>query len=545
MDDLGQALHRTTFLVSGGDVKRGRRRSALTLCSTLALGLAVLGGVAGANHSELQHVSAGQINGNGAFPVGFAGSSEDGSRVFFETGEQLVSTDTDSSTDVYERSTGTTSLVSAGQINGNGAFDASYEGSSADGSRVFFETHEQLVSADTDSNTDVYERSAATTKRVSSGGSGPFDASFSGASADGTRVFFETSERLISRDTDSVEDVYERSANSTKRVSTGEINAEAAEFSGASADGTRVFFWSREPLVPADGDAFGDVYERSNGSTKQISAGEINGDGPFDAFFDGASVDGSRAFFVTDEQLVSADTDAARDLYQRSGGSTELLSAGEINGNGDFDVFTFSTSPFQASDDGTRVWFETSEQLVPDDTDEYVDIYERSGGTTTRVSAGQINGNGPLGASFVGASADGSRVYFRTNEKLVNADTDTFPDIYRRTSGNTTRISAGHINGNGAFIATFAGVSEDGLRAFFHTDEALVSGDTDARQDVYERSGGATTKVSPGNGPRSQHAATYRGASSDGSAVFFTTGERLLTGDQDQVTDVYGAYVAP
>ena len=38
-----------------------------------------------------------------------------------------------------------------------------------------------------------------------------------------------------------------------------------------------------------------------------------------------------------------------------------------------------------------------------------LDVYERSGGTTTLVSQGQINGNGAVQAGFAGASGDGSR----------------------------------------------------------------------------------------------------------------------------------------
>ena len=44
----------------------------------------------------------------------FRASPRDGSRVFIGTSEQLVSGDTDSSFDCYERSGGTTTLVSQG-----------------------------------------------------------------------------------------------------------------------------------------------------------------------------------------------------------------------------------------------------------------------------------------------------------------------------------------------------------------------------------------------------------------------------------------------
>ena len=95
-----------------------------------------------------------------------------------------------------------------------------------------------------------------------------------------------------------------------------------------------------------------------------------------------------------------------------------------------------------------------------------------------------------------GASNDGSKVFFQTEEKLVAGDTDGLFDVYRRKGGVTTRISAGEINGNGAFNATFAGASSDGSKVFFVTSEPLVPADTDGDQDVYRRKGGVTTLLS-------------------------------------------------
>src|SRR3954452_24362224 len=146
----------------------GIKRSALLFASALALALATLGGIAGASHDLFQLVSAGQINGNGAFDTAFSGASADGSRVFFISNEHLVAADTDSATDIYERSGGTTKRVSAGQINGNGTFlIASFAGASADGTRVFFDTMERVCPADTDGRVDIYERSGGTTNLVS------------------------------------------------------------------------------------------------------------------------------------------------------------------------------------------------------------------------------------------------------------------------------------------------------------------------------------------------------------------------------------------
>jgi hypothetical protein len=118
----------------------------------------------------------------------------------------------------------------------------------------------------------------------------------------------------------------------------------------------------------------------------------------------------------------------------RAGATHSLLehvSQGAVNGNGPHFAFFVGASP-----DGNGVFFLTDEALAATDTDTAIDLYERSGGQTTHISQGVINGNSPTGpVTYLGASADGSRVFFRTQEALVNADTDT-----RRVGGRHARI---------------------------------------------------------------------------------------------------------
>ncbi len=487
-------------------------------------------------------VSTGPAGGSGEVGAQFAAASADGSRVFFTTEESLVAGDTDANCDdppdpalrpcrdVYERSGGTTTLVSAGQINGNGTFDADFNGISSDGTRAFFATAEKLVSADTDSARDIYQRSGGTTTLVSAGqinGNGAVDVDFYSVTADGLGVFFGTLEKLVSADTDSVDDVYQRSGGTTTLVSAGQINgndAFDAYLSGATADGLHVFFVSYEQLVSADTDSSRDIYQRSGGTTTLVSAGQINGNGAFDTGLSGFSTDGQRVFFNSYEKLVSADTDSSLDIYERSGGTTTLVSAGQINGNGAFDVFLRG-----ASDDGTRVFFATAEPLVSADADTSQDVYERAGGTTTLVSGGQINGNGPYSAAFRGASADGSRVFFTTRERLVSADSDPAPgtcimstcsqDIYERTLGTTFLISLGPLGDTGNKNANYGAATSDGTRVFYTTAKQQVSGDTDTAQDVY------STSLAPG-----QIRVVLDAVPDDPQDFAFTTGGGLSPG---------------
>ena len=267
-------------------------------------------------------------------------------------------------------------------------------------------------------------------------------------------------------------------------------------FKGASSDGSKVFLVTDEQLVSGDTDGSIDIYERSGGTTTWLSQGQVNGNGAFEASFNGASSDGSRVFFSTDESLVSGDIDSSIDIYERSGGTTTQVSQGEVNGNG-----AFEASFKGASSDGSRVFFRTDESLVSGDTDSSRDVYERSAETTTQVSQGQINGDGAFEAFFSGASSDGSKAFFETSESLVSGDTDSSTDVYERSGETTTQVSQGEVNGNGNHYALFRGTSSDGSKAFFETSESLVSGDADSSSDIYERSGGTTTLISVDTGP--------------------------------------------
>src|SRR3954453_17392396 len=76
-------------------------------------------------------------------------------------------------------------LVSTGPAGGNGAFDASFSGLSADGTYGLFVPEESLVTADTDGAYDVYEGAWGETPRLSTGPAGSwaaFDAFVDGVS---------------------------------------------------------------------------------------------------------------------------------------------------------------------------------------------------------------------------------------------------------------------------------------------------------------------------------------------------------------------------
>jgi hypothetical protein len=392
--------------------------------------------------------------------------------------------------------------------------------------------------------------------------------SYKGSSADGRIVFFETDEQLVPGDTDAKRDVYERSYDAdpgiesyvTREVSLGSAggnDAFNATFERASDDGTVVFFSTQEALVEADTDRRSDVYMRNmaTGTTALVSIGEAAcspacGNGPVDAGFAGASSDGTKVFFVSEEQLAAADADSAADIYVRdlSDETTALVSAGSAAcapscGNGAFDVALRGISA-----DGSHVYFTTAESLASADADSVVDIYSRdlTVGVTTLVSEGGSGcapacGNGPQVPIFQDSSQDGTRIFFSTDEALVSADQDVATDIYARDlpGGPTTLISGG---ASSTQTASFAAAGADGSHVFFTTAESLLSEDEDTANDVYEWSGGTLTLVTSAACANSC-GDTFAAVSSDSETVLFSTAAQLDGEDTDGSVDIYSQQV--
>lgn len=481
-------------------------------------------------------VSTGPAGGNNAIDAFFVGASQDGSRAFFSTRESLVAEDTDHAADLYLRDTvgNTTTLVSVGDPAcvaegcGNAEVGASFvqRGVAADGSKAFFVTTERLSAADDDDVSDVYVRDveAATTELVSrgspscqAGGCGNGDLpilSFDDSSADGSRVAFRTAEDLAGVDDDGdAPDIYQRDllTGATVQVSLpGECPECVPSFGASSDDGSHIVFETSAEIDPADADEEQDVYDWSAGVASLASHGPAGGNGGDPAVFPGVvsafpgvSADGSRVVFETAEQLVGFDDDDVNDVYARSGGVTSLVSRRDpgCDPSGCGSIERPATFRWISPDDSSAaVLFGTAERLVAADADERQDVYRRIGGETTLISAGAFGGDGDFNASFAGASFDGSHVFILTAEPLAELDLDTSPDIYDISVGTASLVSVGPAGGDGPFGAGLAAVSASGNHAFFATDERLTIDDVDGEdRDVYQHTAVETLLVSTGN----------------------------------------------
>jgi hypothetical protein len=103
-----------------------------------------------------------------------------------------------------------------------------------------------------------------------------------------------------------------------------------------------------------------------------------------------AVLNDGRVFFDTTDRLVAADTNGQFDVYEWQDGALSLISSGHASEASHF---------AEASADGTNVFFRTGQQLVGQDSDHSVDLYDAriDGGFPAPPSAAACSGTGCQG----------------------------------------------------------------------------------------------------------------------------------------------------
>jgi alpha-tubulin suppressor-like RCC1 family protein len=471
--------------------------------------------------------------------------SDDGSAVAFLTIESITAGDDDGGAgiDVYLRSGGTTTLVSPDATPGSGlVWVESWQllAVSPDGSRVLFKTNEAVLANDTDDLPDGYLWSSGVLTRVTPVGA--FATQCCWASDDLTTVYFDTNEPLTAGDTDSAWDVYQSSGGVATLMSGAgaddvfiSATSQTPSQRPVTPNGSHVLMNSEGQLTGSDTDALADLYVASTGSIQLVSTGPTAGNpSPMDN--NGfqhvyAAPGGFVAYFQTDEQLVPGDSDSGRDLYASVNGTTHLLSSGACD-----TPICAQNDAFPASD-GSRIFFAEGAQLLGGDQDTGQDVYAWSRATQSLslVSTGPTAS--PSHAGFTDCcypSADGSRVLFGTDDRLVSTDTDASFDSYV-WDGSTSLVSTG-TQAAGTHDAFSIGLSGDSSTAVFVTSERLTSDDADNDQDYYARSGGQTLLLDvPIN--------NVLDLTADGDRLLFDTSNSLIAEDTDVLSDLYFADV--
>lgn len=345
-----------------------------------------------------------------------------------------------------------------------------------------------------------------------------------------------------------------------------------------SADGSRIFWTDRN---------VDRLYARVNGTeTVQLDAPQ-GGPGNGGGRYWGASADGSRVLFTTNQKLTADATASGglRDLYQYDLDTGTLI---------DLTVNTSEPAGVRGvlgvSEDGAYIYFAASGVLDEGATANRNNLYVWHAGETRFIAT--LGGDPIFACGLVSPDAcnwsdrpieqtarlapDGGHLAFTSVVSLTGYDNvdqgtgqpagqvylyDFQADELVCTSCNP---SGARPIGSSSLPAWNTPheqpryLSDDDGRLFFESRDALALHDTNGRQDVYQwerpgkgdceegssgfvaGSGGCLSLISSG---RSGNDAYLLDASSDGRDVFISTRQRLVAADEDERYDVYDARV--
>jgi hypothetical protein len=308
-------------------------------------------------------------------PAALYAASEDGSRAFFITDEGLVDEDDNNSRDVYmydvsEPAGERLTLLSVDHEPADGYYAQTVLGASADGHYVYFATDGQLVNGQPliGGRLGLYLWHDGVVKYVGAfivigdtiinspqtRGGFPATMKTSRVSPDGRHLLF------MSRDNASFEGRggfpgYDQGSKCTFDISDG---APCRTLFLYSADSGRLACVScGAPGTVASSDALDNALAGQGATGRTFHQSHALSD------------DGRYVFFHTGQSLVSRDTNGAYDVYEYDArtGNVQLISSGTAKEDSFF---------LEATDDGSDVFFATTQRLLGWDKDGSYDLYD-------------------------------------------------------------------------------------------------------------------------------------------------------------------------
>jgi hypothetical protein len=380
----------------------------------------------------------------------FAGSSPDLRHVALSTCAALTSDATEvpgsegcdpAAPNLYDWSGGQLRLLNLlpGDEHGTpGARLAAHAGAvSTDGWRVYWTASEDGF---------IYLREDGATKWVSEATGGT--ASFQTATPDGAFAFFTSISSHLYR--------YRASTDEATDLTPG---GEVLGVLGTSTDGSRVYYLTAAGLFLWD-----------EGTTRKIAAAADASNYPPTIGTARVSADGTRLAFLSKAPLTGYDN---TDQYTGNPDSEVFLYDATANGA----LACISCNPSKARPIGPST--------IP-------------GAVANGASAGATRYYKPRAMA-----ADGRRLFFDSHDALVSQDTNNDRDVYEweaQGTGSCT-TSGGCLNlissGRSEDGASFVDASEDGRDAFFLTDGSLIPSDPLGTVDLYDAREGGGFPIPP------------------------------------------------
>jgi Tol biopolymer transport system component len=351
-------------------------------------------------------------------------------------------------------------------------------------------------------------------------------------SADGSTVFFTCSGNLLARiDEARTVAISRPSKVDCEACDTEESVPQLLAYDGSSADGSRVFFTTTQPLLGSTAETSANIYEYDfdapqasakdpNGRIVQVTAGKWGSKGAQGQSVVKVSEDGSHVYFLAAGKLEGARNSQGKEAVEKE---SNLYVYDTETGTTAFVATVSPGNPSVTPDGQFLVFTSNTPGLTPGDTSTANQVFEYDAGSggagsLTRVSIGQdgFNDNGntdtfgaeipePLDGSQVAVSDDGAYVVFQSADGLTPQALNGVPlehetaysnyaeNVYEYHDGNVYLISDGQdasyspkAVGNIASSVRIEGLSPSGADVFFETADRLVSQDVDTGLDMYD-----------------------------------------------------------
>lgn len=302
--------------------------------------------------------------------------------------------------------------------------DTVFQTASSDGSLAFFTSHAPLTSnANTGppchlchrAGNDLYEFDVSTrTLRDLTPDSSPADPNGAevqgvlGASADGSYVYFVAASALAGPNAEGRSPSSRDNLYMWHEAAGGLSITFVASLSGGDENGWSPYVRLRTARVTQRGNAV--AFMSSAKLTAYDNRDSVTGNPDEEVYL----------YNATSERLTcaSCNPSGARPLGPSSIPAGAQYEFRQLSGA--------QYEPRALSEDGTRLFFNSSDALVPRDTNGAQDVYEWENGHVYLLSGG----TGEEGSEFVDASANGDDAFILSREQLVPGDTDQLVDMY-------------------------------------------------------------------------------------------------------------------
>jgi hypothetical protein len=327
------------------------------------------------------------------------------------------------------------------------------------------------------------------------------NAVFQGASADGKKVFFTTTQQLLDKAENKATDLYEYefspSGNKLNLISGGQPEQNVEGVVRTSSDGGHVYFVAKGPVLTS---------EKRESEEPCVPVGECVGAEAREASSKEPNLYGYDTVTGT-TKFVAANTSVTKSFTELHGGtavSNDSARRAQVSPDGSYLVF--ATAGKLAGDTNCETALAVYRYAFQTGALEWVSHAAPGYTVTESCPPGELKHSfiAPLPGTKDGAEADindwaraisdnGEYIVFTTGQKLQPSDENNALDVYEWHNGTVSLISDGYspegvIPGiQGGFLGEpVAAISGSGSDIFFFTHARLVGQDTDVLDDVYD-----------------------------------------------------------